>query len=72
MIPESPCGACFAGSSPGIFDGVPARHRTDSLSSAVNNLSDLEEFTDRYKGLLKYYGLEPERIQVRKANKNAV
>jgi hypothetical protein len=49
---------------------VPARHRTDSLSSAVNNMSDLEEFTDRYKGLLKYYGLEPERIQVRKANEN--
>ena len=49
---------------------VPARHRTDSLSSAVNNMSDLEEFTDRYKGLLKYYGLEPERIQVGKANQN--
>jgi hypothetical protein len=47
MIPESPCGACFACRSPGIFDGVPARHRTDSLSSAVNNMSDLEEFTDR-------------------------
>jgi hypothetical protein len=49
---------------------VPARHRTDSLSSAVNNMSDGEEFTARYKGLLKYYGLEPERIQVRKANEN--
>lgn len=49
---------------------VPARHRTDSLSSAVNNVSDQEEFTARYKGLLKYYGAEPERIQVRKANEN--
>jgi hypothetical protein len=49
---------------------VPARHRTDSLSSAVNNMSDREEFTARYKGLLKYYGVEPERIQVRKANEN--
>lgn len=49
---------------------VPARHRTDSLSSAVNNVSDREEFTARYQGLLKYYGLEPERIQVRKANEN--
>ena len=49
---------------------VPARHRTDSLSSAVNNMSDREEFTARYKGLLKYYGLEPERIQVGKANEN--
>jgi hypothetical protein len=33
-------------------------------------MSDVEEFTDRYKGLLKYYGLQPERIQVRKANEN--
>jgi hypothetical protein len=49
---------------------VPSRHRTDSLSSAVNNRSDLEEFTDRYRGLLKYYGLEAEKIQVGKANEN--
>lgn len=71
---------CYSENFEGLSEGlqnalwalgaVPARHRTDSLSSAVNNMSDLEEFTDRYKGLLKYYGLEPERIQVGKANEN--
>lgn len=49
---------------------VPARHRTDSLSSAVNNLSEGEEFTTRYKGLMKYYGLEAEKIQAGQANEN--
>jgi hypothetical protein len=38
---------------------VPAEHRTDSLSSAVNNISNLEEFNRRYAGLLKYYGIKP-------------
>ena len=71
---------CYSENFEGLSEGlqnalwelgaVPARHRTDSLSSAVNNMSDLEEFTGRYKGLLKYYGLEPERIQVGKANEN--
>ncbi|MBI3652084.1 MAG: IS21 family transposase [Acidobacteria bacterium] len=36
---------------------VPFEHRTDSLSAAVNNLSDLEEFTQNYQGLLAYYHL---------------
>ena len=66
----------FEGLSEGLqnalweLGAIPARHRTDSLSSAVNNMSNLEEFTDRYKSFLNYYGLEPERIQVRKANEN--
>jgi hypothetical protein len=50
--------------------GVPARHRTDSLSSAVNNMSNQEEFTRRYEALLKHYRLEGEHIQPRKANEN--
>jgi len=33
---------------------VPAEHRTDSLSSAVNNMNNLEEFNRRYEGLMKY------------------
>ena len=32
---------------------VPARHRTDSLSSAVNNMSNLEEFNQRYEAVMK-------------------
>jgi hypothetical protein len=50
--------------------GVPNFHRTDSLSSAVNNLSDTEEFTNRYKALLNHYRLRPQRINVGKANEN--
>ena len=37
--------------------GVPRRHRSDSLSAAVNNLSAKREFQARYRGLLDHYGL---------------
>ncbi len=50
--------------------GVPAEHRTDSLSSAVNNMSSREEFTQRYQALLRHYGMTPQRIQPGKANEN--
>ena len=50
--------------------GTPKHHRTDSLSAAVNNLSDIEEFTARYKGLMSYYRLNPQRINIGKANEN--
>lgn len=39
---------------------VPAEHRTDRLSSAVNNMSNREEFNRRYEALLKYYGVKPQ------------
>lgn len=38
--------------------GVPAKHRTDCLTAAVNNLKDVREFTARYKAILAHYGLE--------------
>src|SRR6516225_7264352 len=38
---------------------VPGGHRTDSLSSAVNNMSNLEEFNRRYEAVMKYYGVKP-------------
>jgi len=50
--------------------GVPQRHRTDRMSLAVNNASNEKEFTERYKGLLGYYGLEMEKIQPREPNEN--
>ncbi|MDQ6758412.1 MAG: IS21 family transposase [Acidobacteriota bacterium] len=50
--------------------GVPCAHRTDSLSSAVNNMSNVEEFTQRYEGLLKHYGLKPQRTNPGKAHEN--
>ena len=40
--------------------GVPEMHRTDRLSAAVHQDLNPEEFTDRYRGLLRYYGMSPE------------
>lgn len=40
------------------LSAVPQEHRTDSLSAAVNNLSEIEEFTARYTGLLAHYSLQ--------------
>jgi len=50
--------------------GVPTKHRTDRLSSAVHKVSSPEEFTQRYKGLLSHYRLKGEKIQAGKANEN--
>jgi hypothetical protein len=49
---------------------VAAEHRTDSLSSAVNNMSNLEEFNQRYEGLLKYYGVKPRHTNPASPNEN--
>jgi len=38
--------------------GVPRMHQTDSLTAAVCPVTSKEEFTDRYKGLLRHYGIE--------------
>jgi hypothetical protein len=50
--------------------GVPRRHRSDSLSAAVNNLSEDREFRTKYRDLLDYYRMEPQRINVRRAHEN--
>ena len=50
--------------------GVPLRHRSDRMSSAVNNLSDNEDFTRRYQALLSHYGLVGEKINAREAHEN--
>lgn len=50
--------------------GVPLEHRTDRLSTAVNNMSDAKEFTFRYQALLRHYRLEGQKIQAGKANEN--
>lgn len=36
---------------------VPEEHRTDSLSAAVSNLGNLNQWTDRYVALMNHYGL---------------
>ena len=40
---------------------VPQRHRTDRLSTAVNNMSTPAEFGGRFAALLRYYGVEGEK-----------
>ena len=50
--------------------GVPEEHRTDSLSAAVNNLKDRDEFTARYRGLLDHYGVRATHTQAGRANEN--
>ena len=54
----------------GELGGAPARHRTDRLSSAVNNLSDTKEFTTRYRELMQHLNMREEKIQAGQANEN--
>jgi len=58
---------CFSESfeslSTGVQNGlwelgaVPEDHRTDSLTAAVNNLKEEDEFSERYQGLMRHYGM---------------
>jgi hypothetical protein len=49
---------------------APAEHRTDRLSSAVNNMTNPEEFNRRYEALLRYYGVKPRRTNPASPNEN--
>ncbi len=49
---------------------VPQRHRTDSLTAAVQPLDGKEGFTRRYDALLSHYGIRGEAIQPGKAHEN--
>jgi hypothetical protein len=53
-----------------LAGGVPCRVRSDSLSAAVNNLSNDKEFATQYRELLAHYGVEGHRINVRKPHEN--
>ena len=50
--------------------GVPARHRTDRMSLAVHKDANPEKYTVKYMGLMRHYGLEPERTNVASGNEN--
>jgi transposase len=52
------------------FGGVPKRHRSDSLSAAVNNHSDQKTHTARYQALMDHYGSQPEKTNARQAHEN--
>ena len=49
---------------------VPQRHRTDRMSTAVNNMTNPAEFTERYEALLRYYGVQGEKIRTGQAQEN--
>ena len=71
---------CFSESFEALSEGlqqalwklgaVPATHRTDRLTAAVNNLSDGKAFTRRYEALLAHYGLTGQKTQARHPNEN--
>ncbi len=50
--------------------GTPKWHRTDRLSAAVHKDINPEHFTQRYKGLLKHYGMEGQRTQASSPHEN--
>jgi transposase InsO family protein len=50
--------------------GVPKEHQTDRLSAAVSKTASPEEFTRRYSGLLRHYGIKGRKIQTGKPNEN--
>jgi hypothetical protein len=62
-------GESFTALAEGLTDsleqlgGVPAEHRTDSLSAAYRNLDPAarEDITERYQALCQHYGLEASR-----------
>jgi hypothetical protein len=50
--------------------GVPRKIRTDQLSAAVHQECWEEEFTPRYRALLRYYGTEGAKIRAHEAHEN--
>ena len=50
--------------------GGPIYHRTDRLSTAVNSMANPAEFTQRYKGLMSHYKLQPQKIRAREPHEN--
>ena len=50
--------------------GVPLLHRTDRMTAAINNLTELADFQKSYDTLLRHYGMEGRKIQTGQANEN--
>lgn len=50
--------------------GVPEKHRTDRLSSAVHKVHTAAEFTDRYLGLLNHYQVKGVKTQAGEPHEN--
>jgi hypothetical protein len=50
--------------------GVPVFHRTDRMTAAVNNLTEAALFQKSYQALLRYYGMDGQRIKTGQPNEN--
>jgi hypothetical protein len=50
--------------------GVPALHRTDRMTAAINNLTELADFQRNYQALVRHYGMEGRKIQTGRPNEN--
>jgi hypothetical protein len=50
--------------------GIPEFHQTDSLSVAVNQDGNPEQFTRRYAALMEHYGVKAKRINPGEAHEN--
>lgn len=50
--------------------GVPKKHRTDRMSAAVHKECNPEEFTDRYRALLRHNKIEGEKTRSGEAHEN--
>ena len=71
---------CFSESFESLSEGlqnalfelgaVPRTHQSDRMSAAVSNLSEHKDFTERYAGLLKHYGMAGRKSQSGKAHEN--
>jgi len=68
---------CFESLSEGLqnalwqIGGVPVKHRTDRLTTAVNNIGkDKGQFQVRYSNLLDHYGITGEKTQANSPNEN--
>ena len=66
----------FAALSEGVqnalwgLGGIPLLHRTDRMTAAINNLTELADFQKGYEALLRHYGMEGRKIQTGHANEN--
>src|SRR5207245_4999659 len=52
--------------------GAPLEHRTDRMSTAVNNTSEERELTGRYDALLRHSGSTGQTIQTRTPDEHGV
>ena len=71
---------CFSESYESLCEGlqnalwelgsVPKAHQSDRMTAAVKSVGSAADFTQRYRALLRHYGMEPRMIQTARPNEN--